>query len=51
MRGLKTCRTATVITTGHAPIQNRRGHDELGVDTRADCLRCAAAFAEFASLI
>ncbi len=43
MRGLKTDRTATVIITGHAFIQNlRRGHYELGADTRArpSSLRC-----------
>ena len=52
MRGLKTDRTATVIITGHAFIQNlRRGHYELGVDARADHLRCAAAFDELASMI
>ncbi len=52
IRGLKTDRTATVIIQGHALIQNlRRGHYELGVDTRADRLRCAAAFAELASMI
>ena len=33
MRGLKTDRTASVVTGGHANIWNlRRGHDELGVD-------------------
>ena len=33
MRGLKTNRTASVVTGGHAIIWNlRRGHDELGVD-------------------
>lgn len=47
MRGLKTNRTATVIIAGHAFIQNlRRSHYELGVDTRADRLRCAVAFDE-----
>lgn len=47
MRGLKTDRTATVIIAGHAFIQNlRRSHYELGVDTRADRLRCAVAFDE-----
>jgi IS6 family transposase len=52
MRGLKTDRTATVIITGHAFIQNlRRGHYELGVDARADHLRCATAFDELASAI
>ncbi len=43
MRSLKTDRTATVIITGHAFIQNlRRGHYELGTDTRADHVLCAA---------
>ncbi len=52
MRGLKTDRTATVIITGHAFIQNlRRGHYELGVDARASRLRCAAAFDELALMI
>ena len=52
MRGLKTDRSAMVIIEGHAFIQNlRRGHYELGVDTRADRLRCAAAFDELASMI
>ena len=52
MRGLKTDRSARVIITGHALIQNlRRGHYELGVDARADRLRCAAAFDELASMI
>jgi transposase, IS6 family len=33
MRGLKRLRSARVISTGHAFIQNlRRGHYELGVD-------------------
>jgi IS6 family transposase len=33
MRGLKRLRSARVITTGHAFVQNlRRGHDELGLD-------------------
>ncbi len=52
MRGLKTDRTATVIITGHAFIQNlRRGHYELGVDAIADRLRYAAAFDELATAI
>ena len=42
MRGLKADHTATVIIAGHAFIQNlRRGHYDLGVDARADHLRCA----------
>ena len=33
MRGLKRLRSAHVISTGHAFVQNlRRGHDELGID-------------------
>jgi transposase-like protein len=52
MRGLKTDRTASVIITGHAFIQNlRRGHYELGVDARTDRLRCAAAFDELTPMI
>ncbi len=52
MGGLKTDRTATVIITGHAFIQNvRRGHYKLGVDALADRLRCAAAFDELANAI
>ena len=46
MRGLRTDRTAQVITTGHAIVQNiRRGHYELGVDAPAQ-LRVSEAFAE-----
>jgi IS6 family transposase len=52
IRGLKTDRTATVIIEGHAFIQNlRRGQYELGIEARADHLRCAAAFDELASMI
>ena len=52
MRGLKTDRTATVIVSGHAFIQNLRcGHYELGVDARASRLRFAAAFDELAAMI
>jgi transposase-like protein len=52
MRGLKTDRTATVIIKGHAFIQNlRRGHYELGVETRADHLRCAVAIDELVWVI
>ena len=48
MRGLKRLRSARVISTGHALIQNlRRGHDELGID--ADPKRqLPAAFTELA---
>ena len=39
MRG-EADRTATVIIEGHAFIHNhRRGHYELGVDTRGDRVR------------
>ena len=52
MRGLKTDRTATASITGHAFIQNlRRGHYELGTETRHGHLRCAAAFDELALMI
>jgi transposase, IS6 family len=34
MRGLKRIRTAQVVCSGHAFVQNlRRGHDALGFDT------------------
>jgi IS6 family transposase len=46
MRGLKRLRSARVISTGHAFIQNlHRGHYELGLDV-APRHRLAAAFAE-----
>ena len=46
MRGLKQLRTARVISTGHAFIQNlRRGHYELGLDV-APRYRLAAVFTE-----
>ena len=52
MRGLRTDRTATVVIRGHAFIQNlRRGHYELGVEARHQCLRVAAAFDELAEAI
>jgi IS6 family transposase len=51
MRGLQTDRTAQVIITGHALIQNlRRGHHELRIDA-PPALRVAAAFAELAQAI
>ncbi len=51
MRGLRTDRTAQVIITGLAFLQNlRRGHYELGVD-RSRALRIAAAFTELAQAI
>jgi transposase, IS6 family len=51
MRGLKRLRSARVISTGHAFIQNlRRGHYELGID--ADPKRQPlAAFTELAIAI
>ena len=52
MRGLRTDRTASTVIRGHAFVQNlRRGHYELGVETRHDRLRVAAAFDELASAI
>ena len=52
MRGLKTVKTTSVIVRGHAFVQNlRRGHYELGVETRHDRLRVAAAFTELAATI
>ena len=52
MRGLTTDRTASVIIRGHALVQNlRRGHYELGVDTRHRHLRCAAALDELTATI
>jgi transposase-like protein len=51
MRGLTRLRSARVISTGHAFVQNlRRGHYELGVDT-APRHRLAAAFTELALAI
>src|SRR5438046_385798 len=48
MRGLGSDRTAQVIVTGHALVQNlRRGHYELGHDTPSG-LRLAEAFSELA---
>ncbi|MCP3913427.1 MAG: DDE-type integrase/transposase/recombinase, partial [Actinomycetia bacterium] len=48
MRGLRTDRTASVIISGHAFVQNlRRGHYELGAEADRDSLRVAAAFDEF----
>jgi transposase-like protein len=52
MRGLRTDRTASTVIRGHAFIQNlRRGHYELGVEARHQCLRVAAAFDELAEAI
>jgi hypothetical protein len=51
MRGLLTDKTAHVIITGHAFMQNlRRGHYELAVDA-PPALRIAAAFTELAQAI
>jgi len=51
MRGLRTDRTAQVIITGLAFMQNlRRGHYELATETPRP-LRVAAAFTELASAI
>jgi len=51
MRGLRTDRTAQVIITGLAFIQNlRRGHYALGVDS-SHASRVAAAFTELAQAI
>ena len=51
MRGLKRDRTARVIVTGHALIQNlRRGFYDLGTDVRPTA-RLADAFAELALVI
>ena len=51
MRGLKRDHTARVIIRGHALMQNiRRGHHELGVDSRPH-RRVATAFNELARTI
>ena len=51
MRGLRTDRTAQVVTAGHAFVQNLcRGHYDLGLDTPA-ATRLAAAFTELARAI
>ena len=52
IRGLRTHRTASVVITGHAFIQNlRRGHYELGAEARHEHLRLATAFDELAKAI
>jgi IS6 family transposase len=49
MRGLRTDRSASTLIRGHAFVQNvRRGHYELGIEARRQCLRLAAAFDELA---
>jgi transposase-like protein len=51
MRGLQTDRTAQVIITGHAFVQNlRRGHYDIALDT-PPAARLAAAFTELARAI
>ncbi len=51
MRGLNTLRSAHLISTGHAFVQNlRRGHYELGADVDPRH-RIPAAFTEFAHAI
>ena len=51
MRGLKRDRSAAVIATGHAFVQNlRRGHYELGTEV-ATRDRVAAAFTELARAV
>jgi hypothetical protein len=51
MRGLRTDRTAQVVITGHAFVQNlRRGHYEFGVEV-PPAKRVAAAFNELARAI
>jgi transposase-like protein len=51
MRGLKHLRSARVISTGHAFIQNiRRGHHEVGAEEVVN-LRVLAAFDELALAI
>jgi IS6 family transposase len=49
---LKTDRNAQVVISGHALIQNlRRGHYELGVESKTRHLRAAAAFDQLAAVI
>jgi len=51
MRSLKRDRTASVVTCGHAFIQNlRQGRFELGIETLPS-LTVAAAFDELAAAI
>jgi IS6 family transposase len=52
IRGLRTDRSVSIVIRGHAFVQNlRRGHYELGVEARNDCLRVAAAFDELTAAI
>ncbi len=47
MRGLRTNRTASIVTRGQRFIQKlRRGNYELGVEAERSRLRVAAAFDE-----
>ena len=51
MRGLKQDRSASVVITGHAFVQNlRRGHYELAVEEPGN-RRLAIAFAELALVL
>jgi IS6 family transposase len=51
MRGLRTDRTAAVIITGHAFIQNlRHGHYEIGLDA-PPAFRLAVVFTELVQAI
>jgi transposase-like protein len=51
MRGLQTDRTAQVVISGHAFVQNlRRGHYELGIEV-PPVMRVVAAFNELAQAI
>src|SRR5215217_977024 len=51
MRGLQTDRTAQVVITGHAFVQNlRRGHYDIALDT-PPATRLAAAFTGLARAI
>jgi hypothetical protein len=52
MRSVKRDRTAAVVIRGHAFVQNlRRGHYELGEDSRCHHLQLAAAFDELADML
>ncbi|KDA41443.1 hypothetical protein BMG523Draft_03702 [Frankia sp. BMG5.23] len=48
---MKRLRSVQTISAGHAFVQNiRRGHYELGIDTRPQ-IRLAAAFTELAAAV
>ena len=52
MRGLRTDRTASVVISGHAFIQNvRRGHYQLGAESRHERLGLVRAFDELAKVV